>query len=297
VTNGAGLPSFDPHATASSQAKAFLAAASGTKAFRYRTESFAVMLFAAVLLAVWAWCVLPRGVVVIRPVKSGMAFVDGDLAIVAMPARPVFHHPAELRGLIARRDLDRGVPLRETDVGTLYAVAKVAKQAGEALGPADVDYQPLPFQHEGIVDRALFGRTLRVSIPKNAVILNSMLAPDGGQVALRSIVPLRMLTTLDVAKPPRRAVSMVAVRRGAVLRDSDVVGIDARYDTIAAVTLANTSPRSEPGTPVALWSASKKIADAQLLAVAGKDHVIACASADLPLLTSLKDPHVVLEVR
>lgn len=155
---------------------ALIAAAPGTRSFKFGAELFLLALALGAAVCVGAWRVLPRGVVVIRPVRSGAVLTPEDVRLVVMPASPPFRDVNEVSGLLARRDLGRGEPLREGDAGTIYAVAGRPKQAGEILTAADIEYRSLPFTRDGISDHSLLGRSLLVSVPKDAVIRKTMLA-------------------------------------------------------------------------------------------------------------------------
>jgi flagella basal body P-ring formation protein FlgA len=277
---------------------ALIAAAPETRSFKFSAELFLLALLLGAAVCIGAWRVLPRGVVVIRPVRSGVEITPADVKLVVMPANPAFRDLQVIRGLLARRDLSRGEPLREGDAGTVYAVAGRPKQAGETLTAADVEYQSLPYTRDAFVDHTLLGRSLLVSIPQGAVIQQSMLAIDGGRIARRDIVPFRILTKDDVKNPPARSCAIVPVRGGAVLRSGDVISIDPRFDAVTVVTLAGAPPRAGTGTPAVLWSASKgRIADVQILQTSAPRYVIACRSADVAALVALNDLRAVQEVQ
>jgi flagella basal body P-ring formation protein FlgA len=292
---------YDPSRPAADQVDAALAAARPPRRLRRLRLELALGVLALLLaLAVAGPCFLPRGLVAARHVPAGRVLGAADVEVVALPARPAFDSAEQVIGFVSTLDLEPGEPLRPESISATWAAARETLPRGDVLSPGMLELRVGPYVEGGFRDLSPVGRKTRVAIAQGTAIRESMLEPPAAvRIALRDIRPFALLTVEDVARPPPRACVISPVAKGSLVRDSDLVAIDPRYDTLMAVDLANGVARTTPGSPATLVLGTRSL-PVQLLQVTpasdGARAVIALAATDEMAVIAAENLYAVQEI-
>jgi hypothetical protein len=143
----------------------------------------------------------------------------------------------------------------------------------------------------------MVGRVAQVSIPAATPYRDGMFAIQSGRIACRDIEPFRVLTAEDVNDPPPWACAVVPVRAGGVLRDSQIVSLNAMFDTVAVAKLA-APPARVAGAAVLV---SKDLAHrfpVQILGTrAAGQYVIACRRGDVEAIAVAENLLAIQEIQ
>jgi hypothetical protein len=172
------------------------------------------------------------------------------------------------------------------------AVAVRPIEKGKVIVAGDVEsarlYPAADFRDVGQVVGHVAARDVAAGRPLRKGDVGEATRARAGRKALRDVAPYRILTAADVENPPRHAMALRGVRRGALLANEEVAAIEQEHGAVTIVRVMAAPPHMQPGIAAILHGKGVAVpVRVQLLKALDDDHyVVACRATDAAGITA-----------